>query len=272
MIQSAVTICLVPEARKGPFVFHGDLAEACETAASLGFDAVEVFAPSEQSLIDANLKPLLEQHALKLAAVGTGAGMLLHGLSLSDPNPEQRAKASKFVQSIINFGAEYGAPAIIGSLQGSTGGKREREDALKDLGDSLNQLGQHAEEKGTVLLFEPLNRYETDLICTIDDGLLLLDSIGSNNIKLLADLFHMNIEEVDIAESIFRGGDAIGHVHFVDSNRRAAGLGHMDYKPITATLETIQYKGFASAEAFPFPDSFAAALQTIEYCHRYLSN
>ena len=73
----------------------------------------------------------------------------------------------------------------------------------------------------------------------------------------------MNIEEVNLAEAIRAAAGRIGHVHFVDSNRRAAGMGHMDFAPIAAALRDINYDGYASAEAFALPDSNTAAKQTI---------
>src|SRR6187455_1108864 len=86
MIQSAVTISLVPEAKGGPFVFWGELAENCAKAASFGFDAIEVFARSAEDLNARQLRDSLRQHNLKLAAMGTGAGWVVHKLRLTDPD------------------------------------------------------------------------------------------------------------------------------------------------------------------------------------------
>lgn len=272
MILSSVTVCLVPEARKGPFVFHGDLGTACREAASLGFDGIEIFGPSGQCVNRAELQQLLGRHRLQLAAVGTGAGMLLHGHTLSNAAAEARERACGFVREIIDFGADFGAPAIVGSMQGQARGAQTREAALEGLTDSLHQLALHAARRGTELLFEPLNRYETDLVRTLSEGMDLVESVGAGNLKLLADLFHMNIEETDPAASIVNSSGIIGHVHFVDSNRRAAGFGHMDYEPIARALTEIGFNGFASAEAFPFPDSAGAALRTIDSFRRYLTD
>ena len=109
------------------------------------------------------------------------------------------------------------------------------------------------------------------MVNTIGDGVSLLRSLSTKNVRLLADLFHMNIEEVDIAAAIRAGGSLIGHVHFVDSNRRPAGLGHIDYGPIAQALKEIGYNGFASAEALPYPDSDGAARQTISAFRRWFS-
>lgn len=80
----------------------------------------------------------------------------------------------------------------------------------------------------------------------------------------------MNIEETNLADAIRAGRGYIGHLHFVDSNRRPAGLGHLDFEPIAAALAEIGYDQYASAEAFPYPDPDAAAAQTIAAYNRYL--
>src|SRR5688572_10858766 len=103
MIQSAVTISLVPEARGGPFVFTDDLAAGCTKAAALGFDAIEIFPRSTEEVNARQLKQLLKQHRLKLAAMGTGAGWVVHKLRLTDPDPAVRGQARAFVASVIDF-------------------------------------------------------------------------------------------------------------------------------------------------------------------------
>lgn len=263
MIRSAVTISLVEQARRGPFVFHDDLADGARQAAELGFDAIEVFAPSAECIRELPLADLLRTHGLGLAAVGTGAGMVIHGLNLCDPDPENRQAAERFIAGIIDAGSDYGAPAIIGSMQGRWSETVPQPDALKLLGEALDRLGEHAASRGTVLIYEPLNRYETNLCTTMKEGAELLESLSTNSVRLLADLFHMNIEERSIADGLRDAGRHLGHVHFVDSNRQAAGFGHMDYAPIAEALRVVEFDGYASAEAFPTPDSATAAQQTI---------
>ena len=78
----------------------------------------------------------------------------------------------------------------------------------------------------------------------------------------------MNIEEADIAQALLQGGKWVGHIHFVDSNRRPVGLGHMQYGPIVDALKQINYEGYLCAEAFPYPDQYEAARQTMR-AYRY---
>jgi sugar phosphate isomerase/epimerase len=262
-MKSAVTISLVAEAKGGPFVFWDDLAGACRQAAELGFDAVEVFAPGPDAVSREELASLLKTYNLGLAAVGTGAGMVKHKLSLTSPDASIRQRARDFIRSMIDFGGPHGAPAIIGSMQGRWGDTVTKEHALDWLRDALTDLGSHALRYGVPLIYEPLNRYETNLITTEAAGAQFMESLDTDNVRLLADLFHMNIEETDIASGLRDGGRWIGHVHFVDSNRRPAGCGHMNYAPIIAALREINYRGYLSAEALPWPDSLAAATQTI---------
>ena len=192
-MKSAITISLVEEARKGPFVYHDGLADGCARAAAAGFDAVEIFVPSFDPLPE--LAGLLEQHNLKLAAIGTGAGWVKHKLSLTDGNENIRAKAIAYVKGVIDLAAQYDAPAIIGSMQGRSGEGVSHQGAILHLKKSLEELGEYAKEKGQPLFYEPLNRYETNLFNTLAEGVAVLESLTTDNVKLLADLFHMNIEE-----------------------------------------------------------------------------
>jgi sugar phosphate isomerase/epimerase len=269
-IRSAVTISLVKEARGGPFVFWDDLAAGCRKAAELGFDAVEVFPPAADAVDPNTLKQLLVDHHLTLAAVGTGAGWVKGKLNLTLPSADQRRSAIEFIKGIIDLAGPLGAPAIIGSMQGrhSIEGVDEATARLW-LSEALEELGDYARHYATPLLYEPLNRYETNMVNTVEQGVTLLKSLKTKNVLLLADLFHMNIEEVDIATALRAGQGYIGHVHFVDSNRRPAGTGHLDFAPIAAALKETGYDRYASAEALPWPDSDTAAKQTIEAFRKY---
>ena len=136
---------------------------------------------------------------------------------------------------------------------------------------ALNELGKHAKAKGVPLIYEPLNRYESNLLNRAEDVMKFLGTLDTDNVVILADLFHMNIEEANIPDALRTYGKRIGHVHFVDSNRRPAGCGHMEYAPIAAALKEIGYGRYASAEAFSWPDSDAAAKTTIDAFEQYLT-
>lgn len=269
MIKSAVTIALVPQIKIGPWIFWNDLELGLKRASELGFDGVELFTDSAESINPGKLEKLLAKYRLSLAAVGTGAGKVLHGLTLTDPDPAIREKAQAFVSDMIAFGAKFGAPAIIGSMQGNVQQGADREQTVEWLKESLEILSEKAVSLVVPLIYEPLNRYETNLFNTLESSVSLMESLKTNQVKLLADLFHMNIEETHLAQSIREFEKYIGHVHFADSNRKPMGFGHTDMAPVAEAMKEIGYEGYVSAEAFPWPDSNAAAKQTIQLFRKY---
>jgi sugar phosphate isomerase/epimerase len=262
-VKSAVTICLVPEARSGPFVFHDGLADGCSRAAHHGFDAVEILPRAADEVDAAELRALLASHDLSVAAFGTGAGWIVRQLSLTAADDAVRAQARTFIGAIIDLAGSFGAPAIIGSMQGRLEPHQDREQALHWFRAALNELGQRAAAHGVPLLVEPLNRYESNVLNRLGQTVEFVQTLGTTNVRILADLFHMNIEEVDIAAAIRDVGPLIGHVDFADSNRHAVGFGHTDIGPIISALRQIGYTGYLAAEVYPLPTADDAARQSI---------
>ena len=270
-MRSAITVSLVPEAKGGPFVYWHGLADACAQAAALGYDAIEVFPPSAEAVSAAPLQALLTQHKLRVAAVGTGAGWVVQKLHLTHPDATVRLRAREFIRGIIDVAGSFGAPAIIGSMQGRWEGAVSRAQALGWLAEALEDLGAHAGRHGVPLLYEPLNRYETNLFNRLGDTAAWLRTLRTPHVRILADLFHMNIEEADAAAALREAGALVGHVHFADSNRRAIGLGHTNVAPIITALRAIGYTGYLSAEILPLPDAETAARQTIAAFRQHLA-
>jgi sugar phosphate isomerase/epimerase len=263
-MRSAITVSLVPQARGGPFVFWDGLADACAQAAALGFDAIEVFPPAPNAIDIAELQGLLDQHKLRLAAIGTGGGWVVHQWTLTHAKAAIRHEALEFVRAVVDLAGGFGAPAIIGSMQGRWGGDVTREQALTWLGEAIEDLGERAAAHGVPLFFEPLNRYETNLFNRVGETAEWLRTLKTKNVRVLADLYHMNIEESDLAAALIEAGPLLGHVHFADSNRRAIGFGHTAPAPIIEALRRVGYEGYLSAEILPLPDSDTAARKTIE--------
>ncbi len=265
-MKSAITVSLVPQAKGGPFVFWDGLADAFAQAAALGFDAVEIFPASASAIPVDEIRALCERYRLAVAAIGTGGGWVVNKWHLCHPDAAIRTQARDFIRSIIEIAAQFHAPAIIGSMQGRVEPEVSRDQAMDWLRCALTDLAAST----TTLLFEPLNRYETNLFNRVADAAAFLDESGIPNVKLLADLFHMNIEESSIPDAFRVAAKRIGHVHFADSNRRAIGFGHTDVAPIMQALHDIGYDGYLSAEILPLPDSHAAAAQTAKAFAHYV--
>jgi sugar phosphate isomerase/epimerase len=266
---SAVTVSLVPEVRGGPFVFWDDLAKSARDAKRLGFDALEVFPRSAAEIPTTELRRVLAAEGLKLAALGTGAGWVVHKLRLTDPDADVRRRAVEFIAGIARVAGEFGAAVIIGSMQGRIEPGVPREQGLEWLCEGVAEIARAAESGGGVVLLEPLNRYETNVLTSVAESAALVRKMAVGNVKLLCDLFHMNIEEADLAASLTAAAETVGHIHFADSNRRAIGYGHLDVPPVIAALRGIGYSGYLSAEVFPLPDELAAAETTIASFRKY---
>lgn len=269
MNPTSLTVSLVPEARGGPFILWDPLPAACRKAKELGYDAIEVFPPSAEGLDADLLEKALRDHGLKLAALGTGAGAVIRKLTLTSPDPEVRRQGREFVNSLIDVAGRFGAPAILGSMQGRWGGPVDRPTALGHLRTALDGFGERAKKAGATFLLEPLNRYEGNVVNTITDAVDLLRTLSTRNVTVLADLFHMNIEEDDLLAALRAGSHHISHVQLADSNRRAPGQGHTNFRAVAMTLDAIAYRGYLSAEALPWPDPDTAARLAMDGIRRF---
>jgi sugar phosphate isomerase/epimerase len=265
-MKTAVTITLVPTLSKGPWIYWDDLAVSIPKARAAGFDAVELFPESAEAIDEDLLARLLHQYRIEVSAFGSGAGKAVFGLHLTSLDGTLRLRAREYIARLIDVAARFGAPVIIGSMQGSLEKDVTHVQALGWLREALNELGERAKTRGVKLMLEPLNRYETDIINRIVDGMELIRSLTTDNVVLLADLFHLNIEEDSLPSAIRAAKGYIGYVHLADSNRRPAGLGHTGFEGVIEALKDIGYEGYVSAEALPYPDPDQAAAQTISAC------
>lgn len=269
-MKTAITLSLLPSRATMPFVLGPDLASGFQTASELGFDAIEIFPPSIEAIDIPQIKALSQRFSLPVSTIGTGGGAVAQGLTLTDSDENIRRKARQYVREIVTIAGDLGGSAIIGSMQGRTG-DRDRSDALSWLGDAMAELGQHAAQYSQPLLFEPLNRYESDLVNRLEQAVELIKKHDASNVKVLADLFHMNIEEVCVDAALRDHASKIGHVHFVDSNRWPAGAGHSDLESAYHVLQSTNFTGYLAVEAFPLPDQQSAARNAAN-AFRELSN
>jgi sugar phosphate isomerase/epimerase len=245
--------------------FKGDFESNVAKIAAWGYDGVEL-AIRDPKLVDADqLIRVVSSSGLEIPAIGTGQAWGEEGLSYTDPDPAVRAAAIERTQSHIPFAARTGAAIIIGLLRGIVRPGVSHEQAMDWLVDALQQCCAAAEAHGVRLALEPICRYETTLINDLTQGLDLLERVGAENMGLMPDTFHMNIEEPVIEDSIRAVGDRIFHFHVADSQRWYPGSGHLDFASILGTLEATGYQGYVSGEWMPQPDADTSAEKGITY-------
>jgi sugar phosphate isomerase/epimerase len=245
--------------------FKGDFEANLTKIAGWGYDGVEL-AIRDPSLVDADeLERILAIHRLRVPAIGTGQAWGEERLSFTSDDLSVRIAAVERVIKHIPLAKRLNALIIIGLIRGITPTGSTHVQSMGFIINSLQECCALAQNQGVRLVLEPINRYETDLIHNVVEGMSLLEQVGYSNLGLLLDTFHMNIEEKSIDESIRLCGKHIFHFHVADSNRWHPGAGHLDFTSILETLVSTGYEGFISGEFMPQPDADTSARQNIAF-------
>jgi len=254
----------------GALAFRGDLSANLSRIASYGYDGVEL-AVRDASLVNSTeIRKLVSSAGLEVSAVGTGQAWGEDRLSLIDDDWSVRKKAVERLFGHIDLAADLDAVLIIGLVRGVVRGSPSVA-VCELLLDGLRTIAAKAAQSGVKIAIEPINRYETSLINTVSEGLDILGQLGSRNVGLLIDTFHMNIEEPSIEKSIRQCSGRIFHFHVADSNRRYPGAGHLDFPSILRALAETGYDGYISGEFLPFPSPEEAAQRAIESLKAYVT-
>ncbi len=190
-----------------------------------------------------------------------------------DPDPEERQIALDDSQKILAAAGQIGAVGMIfvplfgpPRLPDLSPYADEIELEKRLLTEVIKILAETAAAHNTLALLEPLNRYETHLINRLEQGVEIIQAAGDPpGIKIMADFFHMNIEEPHIAESIRAAGDYIAHIHLADSIRWLPGYGHTDFKPGFQALAEIGFDNYMALECSVPGDPYVDLPQAAEY-------
>ncbi len=228
----------------------------------MGFDLIEI-AVEDPALIDAA--------ALKKALAQTALGVIICGAfgpdrNLASADPAPRQNADRYIRALIALAAEVGSPLVIGPMYSAVGKERlataeERAAEWQRAVAGLRVLAERAGEQGVQLAFEPLNRFETDMINVVEQGLALIAGVGSPHLGLHLDTFHMHLEEKDSAAAIRLAGDRLFHLHACENDRGVPGSGQVRWPEIAAALHEIGYDRAVVIESFtPAVQSIARAV------------
>jgi sugar phosphate isomerase/epimerase len=246
--------------------FSEGIAENIIKIRDLGYDGVELAVRNPDKIDLEWLKPFLKENNLVVPAIGTGQILSEEGLSYLNPDEEIRRKTIERIKLHVRLAKELNAHVIIGLVRGQV--RKEISADLQEqwLVEAFRECA--STDESVKMVIEPINRYETNVINTVESGLEFIEKTGMDNIGLLLDTFHMNIEEPSITESIQLAKERCFHFHIADSNRWYPGAGHIDFQEILDTLNKIGYNGFLTGEMLPMPDPDTSALKTIEYMRK----
>lgn len=261
-----------PNALPSAFVvFRDDLETSMKKARALGFDGVEL-ALLHPGQIDADkIQDLLEETGLEIPMISSGQVFAEGGLCFTHPEPLLRGQAIARIKGLIDQAVRFRSMVNIGRVRGPIDPGLRRADSEGRFLDALDEIARYAEPRGVDIALEPVNRYELNFINRIDEAVEMIDRLGRTNVKVMADVFHMNIEDQSIEGSLTAFAGRIAYVHVADSNRLAPGMGHLNFRNIIAALDGVGYAGYLTAEILPHPTPDEAAASAAEYLKALLA-
>ena len=272
MIKIAATIGTPDLRTQALALYCGDVATAVHKVAALGYDGVEFMMRDPAQLDGMQLRRWLDKYNLQLAAICTGHVYGEDGLGLVGPEVQVCRQAMQRMKSIVDFAATYFEPGAIVTIGRSRGpGYADDPDrSLAEMEATFGELADYAAPRGVRLVLEPINVHQARYIHTTQEGIAMVKRVNRPNFGLMLDVYHMNIEDVNIYDS-FREADGLcWFVHFADNNRHWPGSAHLDFGQIVHVLNEIGYSGYVSTEILPWPDPDTAARATIESLRRYI--
>jgi D-psicose/D-tagatose/L-ribulose 3-epimerase len=228
-----------------------DVLSIAERAQGLGFDVLEVCVEDPELV---SLEALIEaRERTGIAYSVCGAFGPDRDLAHRDPVP--RANAVAYLDRLLELAAAIGSPHVCGPMYSAVGKEAAVDEAARKVEwdravTGLAAAAQRAEALGIRLAIEPLNRFETDLVNTTEQGLALCADIGSPAAGLLLDTFHMNIEEKSVGDAIRLAGNRLAHLHACENDRGMLGTAHVPWADVFSALRDIGYEGQVVIESF----------------------
>lgn len=263
-MKTAVTIA-GENAKDSAFVVWRGFEESIKKASEYGYDGIELALKGADDIDVEDLRRWLKEYKMEVSCITTGQVFADLGLYFTHSDPEKRNQAMEVFSGLIELAGEFGGIVNAGRSRGFVGAEQTKEEAEALFVDTMQILCDKAAGCGVQLIIEPVNRYEINFVNNLDQGAEILEKVGRDNCGLHADVFHMNIEDDKISESLIRNGKWVRYVHFADSNRLAPGLGHLDFREVMDALYEIHYDGWISIEVLPGDNPDEAARQAIEY-------
>ena len=231
--------------------FSNKTLDLFDKVKDFGFDILEIAVEDPNTIDKDEIRKASERTGV---AVGV-CGAFGPDRDISSDDKSVRENGLAYIRDCVDIAAAVGAPAVAGPMYSAVGKTRllspeERENQWKLAVDSMKQAAEYANSKGIKLAVEPLNRFETDLINTVDQGLQLIERVGAANVGFLLDTFNMNIEERSSADAIRKAGDRVFHFHACSNDRGTPGNDQINWDPISKALRDIDYRGDAVIESF----------------------
>lgn len=261
-----LAITMVKEASaQAPLVLRGDYANSIRLAAQIGYDAVELHVADAAEVDVHEIRTACQAAGMGVSSIGTGLAFMRDGITMANRDERVRQRAIARLQGFIHLGAEFGSVVIVGLIKGLVKESESRSEYERHLTEAMDACLPVARGSGVTLVLEAMNRYESDILNTMEECVRYIEQFDSEHLKLHIDTYHMNIEEDQIGRNIVAAGRHIGHVHIADSNRGYPGQGHYDFAETIAALKTVGYRGALAVECVARPTPELAARGAYEF-------
>lgn len=231
--------------------FSSAKLDVIDHAKALGFDIIEICVEDPATIDPGAILARLQGTGMK----ATVCGAFGPDRDISADEASVRESGMAYLRRCIEIAAALGAPSVVGPMYSAVGKTRmlepsERQKQWRLAVENLQRAAAFAAGHGVTLGLEPLNRFETDLVNTLDQGLRMVADVGHPNVGLLVDTFHMNIEEKDIPAALRRAAGHIVEFHACSSDRGTPGEDHLPWPEIVRALRDIHCDGPVVIEAF----------------------
>lgn len=173
----------------------------------------------------------------------------------------RRPRVVEVFTGLIGLAKNFGRLINVGRARGFVAEGQSRAEAETLFVDTARRICDVAAAAGVTIIIEPVNRYETNFVNSLDERAELIAKVGRPDLGLMPDVFHMNIEDAQIGAALARHGKLVKYIHLADSNRLAPGRGHLNFADVFAGLRRASFDGWASIEILPQPDPNTAASQ-----------
>ncbi len=231
---------------------------SCKRMQDCGYNGIE-FAAEPGKLDWEECNALMDKYHLNCHSL---CGLFDETRDLTDAG-ESGKNAVVYLKDCVDFAEFLGAKIII--VVPSPVGRTVKpanlpmEELTVNCIANVREAAEYAKTKNIKFAIEAINRYETYFVNTLSKALDFVQKVNHPNVGLMADLFHMSIEERSIPQSLFMVRDHLLHVHVADNTREAAGLGSTDFKEVLRTLKSIGYNGSLTMEfMYRLADPYAA--------------
>lgn len=254
MIKFSATLTCRYDTLFSPFTVN-ELEQGLAWLAQSGFDAAELCINDYEGMNIPRLKQRLDHYGLGCTTIATGQARKRDGLSLLASGRAIVERTRQRLSEHIDVAAQLGSHVTIGSLR-ATDRTLSKTQYMHELAEAMQPCVEQARRCGVTLIVEALNRYEMAHLHSAEEMMTFLTlSDAPENVGVLWDIFHANIEDRDFTEAIATLGSRLKHVHFADSNRAFPGYGHLPVDDIYRALKRAGYDHAVSLECLCFPST-----------------